>query len=76
MTRKTTAELLPIMEAFAKGKKVLVYDNSALSNVWPYERGVWVELTNIGFGRPLEWYKIVEDEKEDVFGALGEYFKP
>lgn len=77
MTRERTAKLLPIMEAFAKGEKIEVYDTSVLQDVWPYNRGVWIELTNIGFGAPPEYYRIVkEDGKENVFKSLGEILKP
>ena len=60
MTRDKAIEILPIIIAFAEGKRVQIWDSMKITGT--FTRGAWVDAENIGFGSaPLSAYRIVED---------------
>ena len=56
MTRKETKELLPIMEAYSKGKIIQIWDESK-----------WVDLDEVSFSASPDKYRIKPEPKYRPF---------
>lgn len=58
--------MLPIIEAFANGENVQYYDSLQITGT--HTRGEWKTAENIGFGAPIESYRILKGKKVINFG--------
>ena len=61
MTRKETKELLPIMEAYSKGKIIQIWDESK-----------WVDLDEVSFSASPDKYRIKPEPKYRPFKSREE----
>ena len=67
MTREKCKVILPIIQAFANGENVEYYDSLQITGA--FTRGMWRTADNIGFGRPVCDYRIInKDDSIMYFG--------
>ena len=65
MTIENPKELLPIIRAFAEGKKIEIRNSS----------GVWVETNNPSFELSYDRYRIKEEPKCRIFKSVQDAFE-
>jgi len=66
MTREKCKAILPIIEAFANGEHVEYFDSLQITGT--FTRGKWKTANDIGFGRSVDYYRVIKDGKEIYFG--------
>ena len=61
MTREEAKELLPIIQAFAEGKRIEFFDGK-----------IWIELDEYGFNASSNDYRIISEPKYRPFESKEE----
>lgn len=61
MTREKCKKILPVIEAFVNGECIEFYDSLEITGT--FTRGQWKTAENIGFGRSVNDYRMVKNDK-------------
>lgn len=66
MTRNQCKSILPVIEAFANGEHVEFFDSQEVTGT--YSRGKWKTADDIGFGRSIDYYRMIKNNEIIYFG--------
>lgn len=67
MTRDKCKAILPVIQAFANGEHIEFYDSMQITGT--FTRGMWKTAENIGFGRSVDYYRMIKEGKTIYFGS-------
>jgi hypothetical protein len=57
--------MLPVVSAFADGEDVQFFDSQM---IYEGKRGCWRTAENIGFGRTVDYYRMIKNGETIYFG--------
>jgi O6-methylguanine-DNA--protein-cysteine methyltransferase len=66
MTRNQCKAIMPVIQAFANGEHIEFYDSLQVTGT--FTRGAWKTADNIGFGRAVDYYRMIKNGEVIYFG--------